>query len=72
MGCWLVWGRKLPPAEDLLKWFGKVSEQDRLAVVAALARLPVDRAVELLLIAARDRVPMAVIQWPRRRPGCRW
>ena len=47
-------GAKLPPAEDLLKWFGKVSEQDRLAAVAALARLPVDRAVELLLIAARD------------------
>jgi serine/threonine protein kinase/HEAT repeat protein len=47
-------GAPLPSPEELLKLFGGVSEQDRLAAVAALGRLPVERAVELLLIAARD------------------
>ncbi len=44
----------LPSNEELLQLFGRVGEQERLAAVAALGRLPVERAVELLLLAARD------------------
>lgn len=47
-------GAPLPSPEELLKLFGGVSDAERLAAVAALGRLPVDRAVELLLVAARD------------------
>ncbi|MBL9004779.1 MAG: HEAT repeat domain-containing protein [Myxococcales bacterium] len=53
-GLLLRLGAPVPSADELAALFGKVSDAERLAAVAALSRLPVDKALALLLVAARD------------------
>ena len=47
-------GAQVPSGDELAALFGRVSDKDRVAAVAALSRLPVDKALALLLVAARD------------------